>query len=268
MHQQWDASPLFIGHFQIHDDQAHAPTLDIPHVIVLSSNITAARIADAMGAERMQTAFRSLGFNQAPQIELHERSRSLWPADWGRATVMTSGFGHGIAITPLHLATAYCALVNGGIWRPATLLRVAPGRQVSGRRVFSAEASYRIRQLLRLNVQQGTGRRAEVSGFRVGGKTGTGEKATAGGYNRHSNVSTFAAAFPMDAPRYVVLVMMDAPRPTAANSGVTTAAWTAAPVVGRVIQRAGTLLGIIPDTSRDIDTADLMPPVAAPSAAH
>jgi cell division protein FtsI (penicillin-binding protein 3) len=268
LHQRWDASPLFIGHFQIHDDEPHAPTLDIPQVIVLSSNIAAGRIADAMGPERMQAALRAVGFNQAPGIELHERSRPLWPRDWGRATVMTSGFGHGIAITPLHLATAYCALVNGGIWRPATLLRVEPGHQASGRRVYSAETSFRIRQLLRLNVQQGTGRHAEVPGFRVGGKTGTGEKATAGGYNRHSNVSTFAAAFPMDAPRYVVLVMMDAPRPTAANSGVTTAAWTAAPVVGRVIQRAGTLLGIIPDTSRDIDTADLMPPVAASAAAH
>ena len=268
VHQMWDASPLHVGRFEIHDDDPHAPMLSIPQVIVLSSNIAAARIADAMGAERMTAAFRGLGFDRAPQIELAERTRPLWPRDWARLTVMTSGFGHSLAITPLHLATAYCALVNGGIYRPATLLRVAPGHQDSGRRVFSAETSYRIRQLLRLNVQQGTGRRAEVAGFRVGGKTGTAEKATAGGYNRHSNVSTFAAAFPMDSPRYVVLVMMDAARPTAANSGVITAAFTAAPVVGRVIQRAGTLLGIIPDTSRDIDTADLMPPVAAAAAAR
>ena len=268
VHQSWDASPLHVGRFEIHDDDPHAPMLDIPHVITLSSNIAAARIADAMGAERMSGTFRALGFDRAPQIELAERTRPLWPRDWGRLTVMTSGFGHSLAITPLHLATAYCALVNGGIWRPATLLRVEPGHQDSGRRVFSAETSYRIRQLLRLNVQQGTGRRADVAGFRVGGKTGTAEKATAGGYNRHSNVSTFAAAFPMDAPRYVVLVMMDAARPTQANSGVITAAFTAAPVVGRVIQRSGALLGIIPDTSRDIETAELMPPPAAPSAAH
>jgi cell division protein FtsI (penicillin-binding protein 3) len=268
VHQSWDASPLHVGRFEIHDDDPHAPMLDIPHVIVLSSNIAAARIADAMGAARMTGAFRSLGFDRAPQIELAERARSIWPSDWGRLTVMTSGFGHSLAITPLHLATAYCALVNGGIWHPATLLRVAPGRQDTGRRVFSAETSYRIRQLLRLNVQQGTGRRADVPGFRVGGKTGTAEKAVAGGYNRHSNVSTFAAAFPMEAPRYVVLVMMDAARPTEANSGVITAAYTAAPVVGRVIQRAGSLLGIIPDTSRDIETAELMPPAAAPAAAR
>lgn len=270
MNQRWDATaPIQIGRFRIHDDRGHemGRMITIPELIVHSSNIGTARIADAMGPERMQAAFRAVGFNQAPLIELHERSRPLWPRDWGRATVMTSGFGHGIAITPLHLATAYCALVNGGIWRPATLLRVEPGRQASGRRIYSAETSFRIRQLLRLNVQQGTGRHADAAGFRVGGKTGTAEKVlSGGGYNRHLNVSTFAAAFPMDAPRYVVLVMMDGPRPTPANSGVTTAAWTAAPVVSRVIMRTGPLLGIIPDTSRDIDTADLMAPVTAPPA--
>ena len=272
MNQRWDASaPIAIGRFQIRDDRGHEMRrpLTVPELIVHSSNIATARIADTMGAERMQAAFRAVGFNEAPSIELRERSRPLWPRDWGRATVMTSGFGHGLAITPLHLAGAYAALVNGGIWRPATLMRVAPGHQVSGRRVYSAQTSYRMRQLLRLNVQQGTGRRGEAAGFRVGGKTGTAEKPlSGGGYNRNLNVSTFAAAFPMDAPRYVVLVMMDAPRPSAANSGVTTAAYTAAPVVAHLIQRAGPLLGVIPDTSRDIVTSDLMPPVAAPAAAH
>jgi cell division protein FtsI (penicillin-binding protein 3) len=202
-------------------------------------------------------------------IELGERGRTLWPRDWGRATVMTSGYGHGIAVTPLHLAIAYAALVNGGIYRPATLMRVAPGQAVPGRRIYSEATSYRIRQLLRLVVQQGTGRNANAPGFRVGGKTGTAEKVSnAGGYNRSVNVSTFAGVFPMDAPRYVVLVMIDAPRGTAANSGVTTAAWTAAPVVARVIARTGPLLGIIPDLNRDIPTSELMPPVAAAAAGH
>lgn len=264
LHQQWDASPLFIGGREIHDDQEHAATLDIPHIIVLSSNRGAARIADAMGAERMAATFRALGFDRRPQLELRERTMPLWPRDWGRATVMTSGFGHGLAITPLHLATAYCALVNGGIWRPATLLHGASAQPVPGQRLFTPETSMRIRQLLRLNVQQGTGRRADVPGFRVGGKTGTGEKAGAGGYNHHANVTTFAAAFPMDAPRYVVLVMMDAPRANAANGGVTTAAMTSTPVVGRIIQRAGALLGVIPEDGRDLDTTGLMPPRAAP----
>lgn len=113
--------------------------------------------------------------------------------------------------------------------------------------------------MLRMIVTNGTGRRAEAPGFRVGGKTGTAEKvAEGGGYSRRVNVTTFAAAFPMDRPRYVVLVMMDAPRPTEANSYVTTAAYTAAPIVSRLISRAGPLLGVIPDRDRDIDTSELM----------
>lgn len=263
--QRWDASaPLPIGRFRIHDDHALGRAITVPEILVHSSNIASARIADAMGAERMQAAFRSLGFDRAPDIELHERSRPLWPREWSRATVLTSGFGHGIAVTPLHLASAYAALVNGGIWRPATLMRIEPGHAPQGRRVFRAQTSYQIRQMLRMIVSYGTGRRADAPGFRVGGKTGTAEKvASGGGYSRRVNVSTFAAAFPMDRPRYVVLVMMDAPRPTEANSFVTTAAYTSAPIVSRVISRAGPLLGVRPDTTRDIDTSALVPLVAS-----
>jgi cell division protein FtsI (penicillin-binding protein 3) len=267
MQQRWDATaPIPVGRFLIHDDRGHELNrfITVPELIVHSSNIGTARIADAMGEQRMQAAFRSVGFSEAPSIELRERTRPLWRPRWDRLTVMNTGFGHGIAITPLHLASAYAALVNGGIFRPATLMRVQPGRQISGRRVYSEQTSYQIRQLLRLNVLHGTGRRAEAAGFRVGGKTGTGEKAMAGGYSRNLNVSTFAAAFPMDAPRYVVVVMMDAPRPTEANSFVTTAAFTAAPIVARVVSRTGPLLGVIPSDSHDIDTAGLLPSAETP----
>ena len=264
MAQRWDASaPLAIGRFRISDDHAQGRPLTIPELLVHSSNIATARIADAMGSERMQAAFRAVGFDEPAHIELVERSRTLWPRDWGRATVLTSGYGHGIAVTPLHLASAYAALVNGGIWRPATLLRDQPGHAAQGRRVYSPQTSHRMRQLLRMIVTHGTGRKAEAPGFRVGGKTGTAEKvATGGGYSRRVNVSTFAAAFPMDEPRYVVVVMMDAPRGNEETHFLTTAAWTAAPVVSRVIARTGPLLGIIPDEGRDIDTSDLVPLVA------
>ena len=264
MATRWDAgSPLAIGRHRISDDHAQGRPLTIPEILVHSSNIATARIADQMGPARMQAAFRAVGFHEAAHIELAESARPLWPRDWGRATVLTSGYGHGVAVTPLHLASAYAALVNGGIWRPATLMRVRPGHAAQGRRVYSAQTSHRMRQLLRMIVTHGTGRRGEAVGFRVGGKTGTAEKvATGGGYSRRVNVSTFAAAFPMDEPRYVVLVMMDAPKGNVETHFLTTAAWTAAPVVSRVISRTGPLLGIIPDEGRDIDTSELVPLVA------
>ena len=161
--------------------------------------------------------------------------------------------------TPLHLASAYAALVNGGIWRPATLIKLAPGQAPAGRRVFKASTSARMRQLLRMIVADGTGRKADAAGFRVGGKTGSAEKPGAGGYRRSSLVATFAAAFPMDRPRYVIIAMLDEPQGTFATSGQRTAAWNAAPIVGKVVPRIGPLLGVMPDASRDIDISDLSP---------
>jgi cell division protein FtsI (penicillin-binding protein 3) len=260
MSKRYDATaPIQIGRFRIKDDHAQNRWLNIPETLVHSSNIVSGRIADEMGAARMSEAFRALGFDSPAHIELPEKGRTLFPRDWSRATVLTSAYGHGVAITPLHLASAYAALVNGGVWRPATLMKVEPGKAARGRRVYSEATSYKIRQLLRLIVTQGTGKRGEAAGFRVGGKTGTAEKSSGGGYSRKVNVSTFAAAFPMDDPRYVVIAMLDAPKATKDTYGFTSAAWTAAPVVSRVIGRSGPLLGVIPSDTRDIDVADLLP---------
>ncbi|PWG03171.1 peptidoglycan D,D-transpeptidase FtsI family protein [Sphingosinicella humi] len=250
-------APLRIGRFSIRDDHPIPGSANIVETLVYSSNIATAQIADQMGEARMKAAFRALGFDEAAHIELYEKSRTLFPKEWGRARVLTSGYGHGVAITPLHLATAYATLVNGGIWRPATLLK--SDKAPAGRRVYSEETSRTMRGLLRMIVLKGTGRKGEAPGYRVGAKTGTAEKVTAGGgYNRRVNVSTFAAAFPMDDPRYVVIVMMDAPKGTADTFGFTTAAWTAAPVVSKVITRSGPLLGVIPSDRRDVDVSRFM----------
>ncbi|MGK6321194.1 peptidoglycan D,D-transpeptidase FtsI family protein [Sphingomonas sp. DT-204] len=257
MAKRFDATqPLQVGRFRIHDDHAQKRWLNIPETLIHSSNIATARIADEMGQEKLSAMFRKLGFDTAPDIEI-EKAHPLWPRFWARTTVMTTAYGHGIAVTPLHLASAYAALVNGGIWRPATLLKVEPGHTPAGRRVISEATSARMCQLLRLIVLDGTGRKGEALGYRVGGKTGTAEKAGAGGYSKHVNVSTFAAAFPMDAPRYVVIAMLDSPVGNAESFGLTTAAYTAAPVVSRLIMRTGPLLGVQPDMNRDVDVSDL-----------
>jgi cell division protein FtsI (penicillin-binding protein 3) len=259
MARRFDATaPLQIGRFKIRDDHAQNRWLNIPETLIHSSNIATARIADLMGRGPLEKMFRSLGFDKPMPVEI-EHAGTLWPYDWGRSTTMTAAYGHGIAVTPLHLACAYATLVNGGIWRPATLQKVAPGKAVAGRRVISEATSARMRQLLRLIVTDGTGKFANAEGYRVGGKTGTAEKPGAHGYSRNQNVSTFAAAFPMDAPRYVVIAMLDSPIGNAQSSGQRTAGYTAAPLVGRVIKRTGPLLGVIPDAHRDIDVSDLRP---------
>ncbi len=267
MHRRFDATePLHIGRFTIHDDHPQRRFLDVPELLVYSSNIATARVADEVGIDRTRAMFHKLGFDRPVDIELGARGRPLWPQFWARVTNMTVAYGHGIAVTPLHLANAYASIANGGIWRPATLMRRDPDQIPSGRRVISAATSARMRQLMRLVVMQGTGKNAEVAGFRIGGKTGTAEKPHGGGYQRNALVSTFAAVFPMDAPRYVVVAMLDEPHGTVDTGGYATAGMVAAPIVGKIVARVGPLLGVIPDDRREVDMTGLENTIWKPKA--
>jgi len=262
--RRYPANPLRVGRFTINDDHKYGASLNVPETLIHSSNIVTAHIADELGGDRMKEAMANLGFNERPYIELPARGFPIWASGtWPRLRAMTVGYGHGIAVTPLHLASAYAAMVNGGIWRPATLLKVEPGKAPRGRRVFKASTSARMNQLLRMITLYGTGRKADAPGFRIGGKTGSAEKPGAGGYRKTSIVATFAAAFPMDRPRYVVIAMLDEPKGTAASSFQRTAAWNAAPIVGKVVPRIGPILGVMPDNTRDVDITDLKPLIGA-----
>lgn len=256
--QQWNAAPVPVGRRTIKDSHPLGASLNVPQALVHSSNTITARVADALGPERTRRAMMDLGMNTRPFIELPAKGKPIWPGGkWSRVTNMTVGFGHGLAVTPLHLASAYAAMVNGGIWRPSTLMKLDPADVPRGRRVFKESTSSRMRQMLRMISLYGTGRSADAPGYRIGGKTGSAEKASGGGYNKTSLVSSFAAAFPMDAPRYVVVVLIDEPKGTIASSFQRTAAFTAAPVVGRLVPRIGPMLGVQPDESRDVDISDL-----------
>ncbi|MBA3056221.1 MAG: penicillin-binding protein 2 [Sphingomonadales bacterium] len=252
-------APLQIAGFRIRDSHSFGASLNVPEALIHSSNIVTAQVADQLGGPRLKATLQSLGFNRRPEIEL-PAGRPIWPGGkWARITTMTVSYGHGVALTPMHLASAYAAMVNGGIWRPATLHKLAPDQVPAGRRVWKPSTSARMRQLLRMIVVDGTGRKANAEGFRVGGKTGTAEKPGQYGYRRNSVISTFAAAFPMDRPRFVVISMMDEPQGTLATSGQRTAAWNAAPVIARVVPRIGPLLGVMPDDTRDVDISELSP---------
>lgn len=262
--KRFDAtSHLHIGKFEIADDEDANRWLNMPEALVHSSNIVTAQIDELLGQEKIASMFRRLDFDKPPHIELHERSRPIWPdvRTWSRATVMTTGYGYGVSITPLQLASAYAALVNGGLYRPATLLKVDPAHLPPPRRVFSAQTSLTLRKMMRLVVMEGTGRKANVDGMRVGGKTGTAKKHLEGqrGYDARGRVSMFASAFPMDAPRYVVLTMLNNPHGTAETGGAVTAGMVSAPIAGKVIARIGPMLGITPDTTKDIDVSDIAP---------
>jgi cell division protein FtsI (penicillin-binding protein 3) len=179
-------------------------------------------------------------------IELPETGRPLAPKQWREINTLTVAFGHGIAVTPLHLINGFATIVNGGVRRAPTLLKRDLDAPIDGTQVIRPETSAIMRRLLHLVVTDGTGKQAAAAGYLVGGKTGTAEKAVAGRYVNNALLSTFVAAFPMNAPRYAVLAMLDEPRGNESTVGFASAGWTAAPVVGRVISRIAPLLGVEP----------------------
>lgn len=256
--ERYDVGALRVGRHRITDVHRRSGPFTVPEVIIHSSNVATARMAEAMGRERQEAFLRKLGLMDRAPGEILEKGRPLTPppGGWGLSAVMTVGFGHGIAVTPLHLANAYATLVNGGIHRPATFLKVPEGQEVPGERVFSEETSRLARGMLRLAVTEGTGRRADAPGYRVGGKTGTAEKPRpGGGYHRDRNIVTFAGAFPMDAPRYVIVVMIDDPRGARETGFSRSAGAVAAPVARNLVHRIAPVLGVLPDAALEPDLA-------------
>ena len=244
----YDATrPIRVARYIIRDFHAKRRWLSVPEIFVYSSNIGAAKMALDVGTSRQRAFLDRAGLLDRAAIELPEVGAPMTPSPWREINTMTVAYGYGIAVSPVQLASGVAALVNGGRMIPATLLRRDAQASGAGQRLVSGATSRAMRGLLRLAVEKGTGGNAAVSGYLVGGKTGTAEKAGRGGYRRRALVSSFVGVFPMSAPRYLVLVLLDEPKGTAATHGYATAGWTAAPVVARVIARVGPLLGLAPD---------------------
>lgn len=262
--KKYDVSaPLAIGRFRIRDTHPENRSMTVTEIFMHSSNIGTAQMALDVGTELQQAYMRKLGFLEPAQIELKESAQPMYPNPWGKVSTMTISYGHGIAVTSLHLATGYATVVNGGVWRPATLMKVAPGTvPATGERIFSEQTSKTMRELMRLVVAQGTGRQSNAPGYRIGGKTGTAEKPGVGGYQRKSLITTFAGAFPMDDPRYVVIATLDEPKGIKETYGFATAGWNAAPVMKSVVQRVGPILGVEPNVNKDVDLRPLQQYIA------
>lgn len=252
---------LTVGRHTISDTHPFGRSCTVAEIMKESSNIGTAQIAQQLGATRQKAFLKKMGFLDRLELELPERGRTLTPGNnWSEISTLTVGYGHGIAVTPVHLATGYATLFNGGLYRPATILKVGPGHPApQGRRVFTEDTSYRMRALMRLVVKEGTGRKADAPGYRVGGKTGTAEKLIGGRYSKSVVVTSFAGVFPMDEPRYVAVVMLDEPQGTAETYGFRTAGWNVAPIVSHTISRIAPMLGVRPDTNREPNMDEVMP---------
>lgn len=247
----FDASgPIHIGRFTISDFEGKHRWLYLPEILAYSSNIGAARMADAVGSEKQRAWMQRMGMLSRIGIELPEAGLPLAPpaANWKEIATLTIGFGHGIAVSPLHVVDGTAAVANGGIlYRPTILAHNPNTPPRDGFRVMQQSTSDTMRKLMRLVVTDGYGKTAEVPGYYVGGKTGTAEKVAHHGYEKHANVAAFTSVFPMYAPRYAVYMMLDEPKANASTHGYATAGWVIAPSVGKVIARIGPMEGLLPD---------------------
>ncbi|MEO7635938.1 MAG: penicillin-binding protein 2 [Sphingomicrobium sp.] len=248
------------GHV-IHDAHPFGRSCSVAEILKESSNIGTAQIADQVGKARQKAFLGKMGFLSRIEVELKERGRTLTPgARWGPFETMNIGFGQAIAVTPLHLASGYSTLFNGGVYRPPTLLKIGAHHPVpAGRRVFSEDTSYKMRSLLRLVVTEGTGKRANAPGYRVGGKTGTAQKLVNGRYSQTLVVTSFAGVFPMDEPRYAMVMMLDDPKGTKETYGLHTAAWNIGPAFSTAVNRIAPMLGVRPDMAREPDMSLVAP---------
>jgi cell division protein FtsI (penicillin-binding protein 3) len=242
----YDATePLQFGRYRIGDFHAKRRWLSVPEVIAFSSNIGAAKMAEALGTEGQLQYLRRFGLLDKHPIRLPEVAEPQIPSPWRPITTVTVAFGHGLAVSPLQVADAVAAAVCSAP-RPRAHVVAEALPAVWDHPPVSAETAAKLRWLLWLTVTEGTGTLAKVPGYLIGGKTGSADKPMDGGYRGGGLLSSFVGVFPINQPRYVVLVVLDEPKGDAETYGLAHGGWTAAPTVGRIISRIGPLLGLPP----------------------
>lgn len=261
MNDAYDISYMKVGGFQIKDYIPKQGWHSVPDIFLHSSNIGVSQIMLEVGKNNFKKYLKKLGLLDQLQIELPERGTPLFPSEkrWSELTSATMSYGYGISISPLHFVKAMLPVVNGGILYDLTLLK-RKDEKIEGTRVFSENTSKQMRQLFRSVVKEGTGRRAEVKGYLIGGKTGTAEKLSNNGgkkkYLKNSRTTSFLGVLPASKPEYVIYIMIDEPKPTKETFGFATAGWTAAPTAGRVLERMISLYGLEPIEQQNEEVAE------------
>jgi cell division protein FtsI (penicillin-binding protein 3) len=248
--------PIKIGRFTVNDFKGFGKFLSVEEILKYSSNIGSAKIALGIGRTVQKEFFKKIGLLDVVSCELLETQRPLYPSPWTEASSITISYGHGIALSPLHMITVVSGIVNDGVLNNPTLLKRES--VALGRRIISSKTSNLMKVLMRINVTEGRNRFADVPGYIVGGKSGTAEKPKRGKYQKNANYTGFIGAFPMTNPQYSVYIMLDEPQATSQTHGYRTAGWNAAPICARIIKRIGAMLGVIAHVGPEPDWQNIM----------
>jgi cell division protein FtsI (penicillin-binding protein 3) len=248
MNSKYDARyPLVIGNARINDFHAQRRVLSVPEIFTNSSNIGTAKMALDVGLEGHQEFLKRVGLFDRLETEVPESARPLLPKHWSRIASATAAFGHGFAVQPLQGLSVVAGLLNGGKQVPPTFFkRSKEEADVVATQIVKPSTSEHLRTLFRLNATEGSAGKADVIGYRIGGKTGTAEKVVNGRYSAEKRLSSFIGAFPMDQPKYAIFVMLDEPKALPETYGFATAGWNAVPTAGKIVERIAPMLGIAP----------------------
>ena len=247
----FDASrPIRLGGHQISDYRGQGRALTAREVILYSSNIGSARMADVMGEDVLRDFYRDLRLMDAAPIDLPGSADPVFPRRFGRLGTMTAAYGHGFQVSPLALTAAYGALANDGVYVPPTLRPVVPGEVVSGEPVISPQIARQVLGVMRETITRSQTGSADIDGLAVAGKTGTAERVVNGAYVEGNLFTTFVGIFPFDDPQYVLTVSLDRPQPAEDTFGFNTAGWTAMPTAGAIMRDLTSVLDL---EQRDVD---------------
>lgn len=247
---KFDATkPLKMGWHKITDYRVPAKWLTVGETLIHSSNIASALMALRVGKKLQIQFFKNMGFfDKIENLEINEKGRPLHRTErqWQDDTVATTAYGYGISVTPIHIITAFSAVLNGGLYTPPTLIQEPNFRKT--RRVISTQTSMDMRKLLRDVVIYGSGKNANIAGYDVAGKTGTANKLDKNGrYIKGKNITSFVSAFPIEDPKYTLMVIIDDPKPLKETYGFVTSGWNAVPTGGKIITRIAPQLNIQPN---------------------
>jgi len=227
--------------------------LTADQILIRSSNIGTVRIAQKVGLEKYKNFLNKLGILSKIEFDIEEVGQPL-NFRWGKCKLATSSFGHGIATTPLQLAKAYSIISNGGYEIKPTLIKKEK-KNILIKKILKNEVSQKINPILRkvVSTEEGTANFANIPGYEIAGKTGTADKVKNGIYTK-DKINTFVSIFPFSNPKFVLLVLLDEPKPNkeyvyTLSSGQkykgnwrNTAGWTTVLIAGQIIKNIGPIL--------------------------
>ena len=227
--------------------------LTVEQILIRSSNIGSVRIGQKLEIEKLRDFLAKIGVLYKIDFDIEEVGQPI-PFKWGKCKLATVSFGHGITTTPLQIAKGYAVISNGGYEIKPSLIKDNSNK--NKKRIIKKGVSKKINTILRKIVtsKEGTAGLANVQGYEIGGKTGTAQKTTSGGYS-NAKVNTFVGIFPTSKPKYTLVVLMDEPKTSPdyiyeyrnskgyyKGTPFNTAGWTSVEVAGKIIEKIGPIL--------------------------